>query len=79
MVLENLGLKGGALRWRRASFPGKGLAGAVEVAPARVLPGEPTSPSCSCVFVAWRRFDHLVVLTPPPVLLSVDDMSPTYL
>ena len=33
------GLKGGSLCWRGASCPGKGLAGAVEAAPARVLAG----------------------------------------
>ena len=50
VVLENLGLKGGALRWRRASCPGKALAGAVEAAPARASPGEPVLPSCSLYF-----------------------------
>ena len=50
MALETLGLTGGALCWRQASCPGKDLAGAAEATPARVLPGESTSPSCSlCV------------------------------
>ena len=42
-------LNGGALRWHWASCPGKVLAGAVEAAPARVLPGESTSPLAFCV------------------------------
>ena len=46
-----LGLKGGTPRWRRASCLGGALAGAAEAAPARVLPGESTSPSCSLVFL----------------------------
>ena len=37
--IGTLGLKGGVLCWRWASFPGKALAGAAEAAPARVLPG----------------------------------------
>ena len=47
-----LGLKSGAPCRRWASCPGKTLVGAVEAAPARVLPRESTSPSCSlCFFV----------------------------
>ena len=42
------GLKGGSLYWCGASYPGKGLAGAAEAAPARVLPGEPASSSALC-------------------------------
>ena len=49
--LEPLGLKGGSLCWRRESCPGKALAGAAEVAPARALLGESTSPLCSLVFL----------------------------
>src|SRR3990170_1725918 len=41
------GLKGGALHWCWMSRPDKGLAGAAEAAPARVLPGEPASSLCS--------------------------------
>ena len=40
-------LEGGAPRRGWASCPGKVLGAAVEAAPARVLPGESTSPSCS--------------------------------
>ena len=71
VALEKLGLKGGALRWRWVSCPGKVLAGAVEAAPARVLPGEPTLPTCLFVSLSWRCFDHLLALTPPFALLSV--------
>src|SRR4051812_3759614 len=47
-----LGLKGGLLCWCWKSCPGKALPGAAEAAPARVLPRESTSPSCSsCLLV----------------------------
>src|SRR3990170_6349329 len=59
--IGNLGLKEGALYWRQASCPGKVLAGAAEAAPARVLPGGSTSPSCSLCFWSWCCFGCLVL------------------
>ena len=70
-----LGLKGGALCWRWASCPGKALAGAAEAAPARVLPGESTSPFCSPVFLVlalpWLSCALASLRLPSSALLSV--------
>ena len=55
-------LKGGVLCWHWASCPGKALAGAMEAALTRVLPGESTSPSCSLCPRFWRGFACLVLL-----------------
>ena len=70
-----LGLKGGALCWRWASCPGKALAGAAEAAPARVLPGESTSPLYSLVLLVFAlpcpSFALVSLWLPSSALLSV--------
>ena len=43
-----LGLKEGALYWHQASCPGKALAGAAEVVPARALPGKLVQTPLEC-------------------------------
>ena len=65
------GLKGGLLCWRWASCPGKALAGAAEVVPARVLPGVYLAP---LLFVSLALALLLVALClrlPSSALLSV--------
>ena len=68
------GLKGGSLCWCGASCPGKGLAGATEAAPARVLLGEPASSLYSLCSRPWCCFDYLGLrsyLGSPPLPCSV--------
>ena len=69
--IGNLGLKGGAFRWYWVSSPGKALAGAVEAAPARVLSGESTSPSCSLSFCLGIALIVWWLWLPIPAMLSV--------
>ena len=68
------GLKGGALRWCWTSRPDKGLVGAAEAAPARVLPGEPASSLCSFVVSAlallWLSWASVLPRFTSPVLLG---------
>ena len=72
MVLEPLGLKGGALCWRQASCPGKDLAEAAEATPARVLPGGVhLALLLSLRLWPWRCFGRLMLRLPFFALLSV--------
>ena len=58
-----------------ASCPGKALAGAAEAAPARVLPGESTSPPCSFMLLVlallWSSCAPASLRLPSSALLSV--------
>ena len=77
------GLKGGLLCWRRASCPGKALAGAAEATAARVFPGlrrlpqqescqgSPPRPLALSVSWSWCCFGCLVLWLPSSALLSV--------
>src|SRR3954465_1860383 len=72
--VDGRGLKGGSLCWCGASCPGKDLARAAEVAPARVLPGEPASSLSSLWSCSWRCSGHLGLrsyLGSPPLLCLV--------
>ena len=65
-----LGLKGGSLCWRWASCPGKALAGAAEVVPARVLPGGLPRPFALCVSGLGVASVFLCLQLPSSALLS---------